>query len=257
MCWILYQAPDWVPKIDQDNLLHLKSLLSQFTTPKTEPLEARGSWQLVEQNCGPEVLKSCWWRVRFQTRGFCGASRGIVLSKQLSVTRCVSKWFYSIAAPVELLKVWTWVWQVSFKDFSKPSGVETWPPWGSENWDWEREVAREERNRRSPQGWATQVKLPSGGLGGRGQWFVWISKVRILGSILNCEEIPLAWTPLVWLISSTNNIGDLLRVRWGVRHCGYSKHKYVNDFREFTCKGGSHGNKHSSPCSSQTLSSGI
>lgn len=43
----------WVTKID--NSLHSKSLWSQFITPEKEPLEACDSFQLLEQNCGPEV----------------------------------------------------------------------------------------------------------------------------------------------------------------------------------------------------------
>lgn len=51
----------WVMKIDKDNSLHLKSLLSQFIIPVTEPLEVCDSSQLLEQNCGPDVSPK--WRM--------------------------------------------------------------------------------------------------------------------------------------------------------------------------------------------------
>lgn len=89
----------WVMKTDKDNSLHLKSLLSQFVIPETEPLEVCDSSQLLEQNCGPEVspkwrycgsfqglypevFKSNEWIFRFHTRGFCRASKGIVVHKK-------------------------------------------------------------------------------------------------------------------------------------------------------------------------------
>lgn len=57
-------------KIGKDNSLHLKSLLSQFILPVTDPLEVRDSPQLWEQNCGPEESPKRRLEVLWSFQGF-------------------------------------------------------------------------------------------------------------------------------------------------------------------------------------------